>query len=193
MEAPPAPVELAPPQDGAHAAEQLSARERLRHVVVGSELEPEHAVRLRVARRQHEDRDVALRSQSATDLDAREAGQHHVEHDERVPAGAAGLERGRPVPLLVDLEALASQRERDDVTDARVVVHEQDPLALPVRRRKVQAAGTSSLTRAGARRILKTVPWPGEESSSIRPPSVRTDSQTIARPRPKPSASRSPR
>ena len=65
-------VELAPPQDRAHAAQELGARERLRHVVVGAELEAEHAVGLRVARGEHEDRDVALGPQRAADLDAGE-------------------------------------------------------------------------------------------------------------------------
>src|SRR5262249_47921103 len=120
-------------------------------------------------------------------------GEHHVEHDERVPARASRLERRSPVPLLVDLVALATQSEGDDVAHARVVVDEQDPLAVAVRRHNAHAAGTSSRTGAGASRIRKTVPCPGEESSSIRPPSVRTDSRTIASPRPKPSASRSPR
>ena len=65
-------VELAPAQDRAHAAQQLRGRERLRHVVVRAELEPEHAVDLRVARGQHQDRHVALGAQRAADLGARE-------------------------------------------------------------------------------------------------------------------------
>src|SRR5262249_30904117 len=64
-------VELAAAQDRAHAAEQLGARERLRHVVVGAQLEPKLAVGLRVPRRQHEDRDVALGPQLPADLHAR--------------------------------------------------------------------------------------------------------------------------
>ena len=66
-------VELAPPQDRAHAAQQLRRRERLRHVVVRAELEPEHAVDLGVARGEHQDRHVALGPQRTADVGAGES------------------------------------------------------------------------------------------------------------------------
>ena len=56
-------VELAPAQQRAHAAHELGDRERLGDVVVGAELEAEHAVDLGVARRQHDDRHVRLGAQ----------------------------------------------------------------------------------------------------------------------------------
>src|SRR5439155_9316713 len=102
-----------------------------------------------------------------------------------------GLELRRAVPLLVHLVALSPHREGDDVAHPGCVVDEQYALTASVWR--VHAVVTSSRTRAGARRIRKTVPSPGDESSSMRAPSVRTDSRTIASPRPKPCASRSPR
>ena len=120
-------VELAPPQDRAHAAQQLRRRERLRHVVVRAELEPEHAVDLRVARRQHQDRHVALGAQLAADVGARHPGQHHVEDDDVVAAASrAASSAAVPSRLLVDVEALAPQHERDDVEHARIVVDDED-------------------------------------------------------------------
>ena len=94
----------APAQDGAHAHRELARRERLRHVVVGAELEPDDAVGLLAARRQQDHGQVGASADPAAELEAVGAGQHHVEHDEarlgrldqraRVVA-VAGLERRR--------------------------------------------------------------------------------------------------
>ena len=46
------------PQRGPHPRDQLAEPERLGHVVVGADLEPDHRVDLRVARRDHDDRDL---------------------------------------------------------------------------------------------------------------------------------------
>src|SRR5919197_2278455 len=62
-------VELAAAQDRPHPAYELGDRERLRHVVVGTGLEAEHAVDLGVHRGQDQDRDVALAAQATADLD----------------------------------------------------------------------------------------------------------------------------
>ena len=58
------------------------------HVVVGAELEPGDAVGLLVAGGQHHDRHVRVRADPAADLEAVDAGQADVEHDQlhRVPA-----------------------------------------------------------------------------------------------------------
>ena len=54
-----------PPGDGPDAGDQLADAERLRHVVVGAELEPEHPVELVAARREHDDRHVRRRATAA--------------------------------------------------------------------------------------------------------------------------------
>src|SRR5438477_34413 len=64
-----------------HARDELTRAERLRHVIVGAELEAEDAVDLAVARGQHDDRDLAGRAQTAADLEAVHSGEHHVEDD----------------------------------------------------------------------------------------------------------------
>ena len=52
-------------QDGLHPGDELARRERLGDVVVGAELEPEHAVDLVVAGGQHDDRQRRRRPGSA--------------------------------------------------------------------------------------------------------------------------------
>ena len=111
----------ADPQD------QLAHAERLDHVVVGADLEADHAIDLLALRRAHDHRDVAgalVLAQLAADLGARQIGQHQIEHDhvgQRV-GGRAGealsaavrephrealraqvvLERGGEVDLVLD-------------------------------------------------------------------------------------------
>ena len=71
--------------DAAHVRadprEQLARRERLGDVVVGADLEAEHAIGFFAARGHHDDRHVDARAQLAADLDAVAAGQHQIEHD----------------------------------------------------------------------------------------------------------------
>ena len=75
-------AERRPPQQRAHAAPELADRERLRDVVVGAELEPDHLVELVVAGREHDDRHGAARPEALADLEPVELRQHQVEHDE---------------------------------------------------------------------------------------------------------------
>ena len=70
-------------QDRAHTRDELARVERLRHVVVGADLEADDLVDVLVARRQHQDRQVAALTDALADLDAVDVRQHQVEHDER--------------------------------------------------------------------------------------------------------------
>src|SRR5512140_1331539 len=86
----------------AHAAhgrpdpgQELARRERLGHVVVGADLEAEHAIGFLGARRDHDDRHVGPRPELARDFNAVAPGQHDVEHDAVVlPAQRLGLALG---------------------------------------------------------------------------------------------------
>ena len=87
-----------PAQHGLQPGRQLARRERLRDVVVGADLEAEHAVDLLVARGQHHDREIGAVADLAADVEAVDARQADVEDDdadlvaaelgERVLAGA---------------------------------------------------------------------------------------------------------
>ena len=70
------------PQDGSHPRHQLARRERLRHVVVGAELEAHDAVRLLAARRQQDHGSRAARADRATQLQPADAREHDVEDDQ---------------------------------------------------------------------------------------------------------------
>ncbi len=72
-------------EDGGDARQQLAGGEGLGHVVVGAGLEAANAVVLRLARCEHDDRDVRGRlvaAQAAADLDAAGSLDHPVEDDE---------------------------------------------------------------------------------------------------------------
>ena len=84
-------------QQGPQARLQLADIERLDEVVVGARVEPVDAVRDRVARGQHQDRDAIARpAQLAADLEPVDARHADIEH-ERIGHERAGLrERGWP-------------------------------------------------------------------------------------------------
>ena len=84
---------LGPPQQRLHAGGELSRRERLRHVVVGAELEAGDAVGFLVPRGQHQDRHGRVRADGLADLEAVLPGQADVEDDEAWPPVAEVRER----------------------------------------------------------------------------------------------------
>ena len=89
-----------PAQQRADACDELRHLERLRHVVVGAELEADHDVEGVSAGRQHEDRHPAAVSDLPADLEPVELRKHHVEHHEVVGlgSGSARAPRVRPLP-----------------------------------------------------------------------------------------------
>ena len=107
------------PQQRAHARDQLARRERLRHVVVGADAEPDQHVRLAVARRQHQHRHLPLALHPPAHLEPVEARQHQVEHHQVRPHALAQRHAGGPIGGDLDLEPLGPQprrhRSRDDV------------------------------------------------------------------------------
>ena len=108
-------------QHGADAREQLAGRVRLRHVVVGAELEPDHDVDLAVLRGQHDDRHGRAGADLAAHLGAREPGQHEVEQHE---VGAVAVElgdRGRAVGGDGRLVALALEQVGERLAERRLV------------------------------------------------------------------------
>ena len=79
----------------ADARQQLARVEGLGQVVVGAELEADDLVDVLAPRREHQDRQrrpLGRRPDAATDLQAVDAGQHHVEQDD---VEAAAAQRGQ--------------------------------------------------------------------------------------------------
>src|SRR5207302_1451740 len=93
------------PEDRAHPQQEFLQMKGLGEVVVASRLEPAHPVHRIAARgeKQHR-RVVALLAQCPAHGKAIDAGQHHIEHDERavLPAGGSRVTRWKsrvPSPL----------------------------------------------------------------------------------------------
>jgi len=117
------------------ARRELTRRERLRHVVVGAELEADDAIGLLSARGEHDHGQVAAGADPSAQREPVGAGKHHVEDDElrRGPldelAGAVpvrGDERVEPVSLQVANDHVPHDRlvvDHEDGCHHRIVAH----------------------------------------------------------------------
>ena len=112
-------------QQRAQAGEQLLALEGLDQVVVGAGVEALDARLERVARGEHEDRDVVGRAQPARHLHAVELGQPEVEDDEVGVEGGRLVERRLAVAGDAHLVALQAQRALQDLGDLLVVLDDE--------------------------------------------------------------------
>ncbi len=121
--------------------------ERLGHIVVGAELQADDLVDLRIAGRDHDDRDIAPQAQLAADLGATHSGHHQVEQHQistvAIEFGQSGLAIGR----LGDVEALPLQHVRQGIAVGLLVLNDQNAghdVPLVVSGDSVAAAGISS-------------------------------------------------
>ena len=112
-------------QDRADAGHQFARGERLGHVVVGTEFEPDDLVDLAVARGDDDDRDVRALTQRAAHLGAGQARQHQVEQHQ---VGAVAIEDGQRVEAGAgdrDLVALAPQHVGQRVGERLLVLDDE--------------------------------------------------------------------
>ena len=122
-------------QDRAHARDELARVERLRHVVVGADLEADDLVDVLVARGQHQHRQVAGLPDALADLDAVDVGQHQVEDDERRLLRLDELQRLGAARGRADVVAGVLQVRGDERRDRRLVLDDQHRLRLRRHRR----------------------------------------------------------
>ena len=108
------------------AGGQLAQAERLRHVVVGTELQPDDLVELGVLGRQHHDRHARLGPDDAADLDARQLGEHQVEQDEVRTLGTELAEGFAAIGRRHDPESVGLERVDQRFAQCRLVVDDQD-------------------------------------------------------------------
>ena len=109
------------------AQHELGHRERLGDVVVGAELQTQHAVDLVVAGGEKHDRDVGLGPDGAADIESVEiAGKSDVEEDELGAAFGDHLERPLTGRRLVGAVAVAPEVQLDEVGDVRIVLDDDD-------------------------------------------------------------------
>ena len=106
-------------------ASSTRALDGLDHVVVGAGLQPDHDVDVVAARGQQDDRQLVGAPDAAAHLEAVDAGQHHVQHDQVRPLLAqqfqAVLARRRGGHAV----ALARQDEFEGRADGVVVLDQQ--------------------------------------------------------------------
>lgn len=117
-------------QDHAHARGQLARRERLDHVVVGTDLEADDAVDLLVSRSQEDHRHIAECAQRTAGLEAVHVRQAHIE-DHQVkrrrtqPRKAFATERA-----MLGCHAVGSEGVEDGVRDGGFVFDDEDARCL---------------------------------------------------------------
>ncbi len=114
------------PQQRPDPGEQLAPLEWLDEVVVGAAVEAVDPILCLRAGGQHQDRDVAVGSQAAADLDPVEPGKTEIEDDQVGDESGGGVERVDPVGGGADFVALVAERAAQDVGDLDVVLDEED-------------------------------------------------------------------
>ena len=120
-------IAVGPSQERLDPAHQLAQPERLGQVVVGAELEADDLVDLVVAGGQDEHRRLRARgAQPSQHLEAVDAGQAHVEHDEVRRLAGRELEALLAGAGDDDLVALLLEGELDAPRDGELVLDDQD-------------------------------------------------------------------
>ncbi len=118
-----------PTQHRLDAGEQLLRGEGLRDVVVGAQAQASHLVLLGALRCQHDDRAARPLANEPADLEAVEAREHHVEHDQIGLVCREALQRLLAAGRARDAVAGGLEVEADDLQVARLVVDGEYPLS----------------------------------------------------------------
>ena len=116
--------------DGAHAQDQLAHAERLDHVVVGAQLEADHAVDLFALGGQHHHRRLARGGVAAdppADLGPRNVGEHEIQQHDVGREPRHRLQTVGAVLGRLDREAGGGQVVGQQLTQIRLVFDDQDP------------------------------------------------------------------
>ena len=117
-----------PAEHGPHPGLELAGAERLRHVVVGAQLQAQDTIVLRRPRRKHDDRHSGPAANEASNIEAIHSGEHQVENHEVWGMGRCLCEGLGPVRCHGDREPRALQVAAHELSHPRVIVHHQNPL-----------------------------------------------------------------
>jgi hypothetical protein len=119
-------------QDRSDAKHELPRAEGLREVVIGAQREASNAIRLLAPSGEHQHGHIPRRLVGAKlleDLEAREAREHEIEHDQRGTLLARSRERVRSRRGGPDTIAGFGQMIRDQRDDVGLIVDDEDPFA----------------------------------------------------------------
>ena len=122
----PAVVGTSAPQGRPHAGDQLAQPERLGDVVVGTHLQADHRIDLRVACGHHDDGHLRLRPDLPAHVDAGDAREHHVEQHQAGADGIKPFQRVGAVDRDLNPEPLAFERDPQRVAVRLFVVDNED-------------------------------------------------------------------
>jgi hypothetical protein len=145
-----------PPEQGADPRAELADRERLRHVVVGAQVQPDDAVRLLAAGGQHQDRDFdPVGPQLPADVVPARPRQHQIENQEVRALLPDQAQAGLAVPGGQHLVGLEPEAVRQRAQQGRLVFDDEDP---------------AHVASPPGSEIVKVLPSPGRLSTAISPP-----------------------
>jgi hypothetical protein len=119
-------LELSAAEHCANPSSELARRERLGHVVVGPELEPDDPVGLLAAGRQHDHRQARARTDPPAQLEAVCPRKHEIEDDEVGRLALDQLAGAISVRGLERREAVALEVPDHDLADRRLVVDNEN-------------------------------------------------------------------
>ena len=122
------------PQNALDPGDELAWIERLRQVVVGTDLETDDLVHVLVTSGQHQDRHVGALAHAAADLDAVHVGQIEVEDDQRRRLRRECVQRCAPGRGCLDAVPGVLEIERHEGGDRGLVLDDEDRLGLAHRR-----------------------------------------------------------
>ena len=117
-------------QHGPDARDHLAGAERLDHIVVGAELEPDHPIGLFPAGGEHDDRHLRAGAQLSAHVEAGPIREHHVEED-KVGIVTGELERLGDSACHLRLEALAQEGLGQRLVDRGLVLDQEDRALRP--------------------------------------------------------------
>ena len=108
---------------------QLPGREGFDHIIIGTQLQPEHTIGLLTSGGEHDHRNVGSTSKFGEQRVSVDLGEHHVEHDQVGKLFLEGSKSSSTVRSLDDVQPVAAQVGGHHFPDHWLVVNHQDGAA----------------------------------------------------------------
>ena len=118
---------LRSPQHGAKASEKLARTERFWEIVVCTDFETHDSIGFVSARREHQDRDIRMLTDSLADFESVEVRQHDIENDSIEGLFFERRESGVGSETRDDLEISRLEKLGEHLGQRFVVIDDQSP------------------------------------------------------------------